>query len=138
MAALKKYDHQNIIFYDGDCGLCNRTVQLVLQKERKRDILFAALQSEFAIAFFKNLDLPSPNLTTFYFWENGKMYDKSTGVLKVTRHLKFPYFILAALRIFPRFLRDYVYDFIAGKRHQIMPPFCVLPTPLQRERFITD
>src|ERR1700757_233690 len=37
---------QTIIFFDGVCGLCNRTVDFVLREDRDRNFLFSALQGE--------------------------------------------------------------------------------------------
>ncbi len=39
-------EKQPILFFDGVCGLCNRTVDFVLQEDRDRRFLFAPLQGE--------------------------------------------------------------------------------------------
>ena len=38
----------NIIFYDGDCGLCNRFVKFVLRFEKSSLFYFSPLSSELA------------------------------------------------------------------------------------------
>ena len=37
---------QAIVFFDGVCGLCNRTVDFVLSEDRERNFLFSPLQGE--------------------------------------------------------------------------------------------
>jgi hypothetical protein len=37
-----------IIFYDGVCGLCDRSIQFIMLHDKKKVFRFAALQSEFA------------------------------------------------------------------------------------------
>ena len=42
-----------ILFYDGDCGFCNKSVQFVLKYENRSEIYFSALQSDFSRDFFQ-------------------------------------------------------------------------------------
>ena len=39
-------DASDIIFYDGECGLCHRVVRFVLSEDRAHAFRFAPLQSE--------------------------------------------------------------------------------------------
>ena len=36
-----------VLLYDGVCGFCNKTVQTILDQDKKGVLKFAALQSEF-------------------------------------------------------------------------------------------
>ncbi len=127
---------KNIIFYDGDCGFCNRSVQFVLNNERKSEIYFSSLQSDYAREFFKAQNLPNPDLSTFYYYSNGILYQKSTAALKVVPKLKWYYRFFVFGWIAPKFLRDGIYDFIAKNRKKIMNNFCALPNPEQQLRFL--
>lgn len=129
-------ENKPIVFYDGDCGFCNKSVQFILNNETSDAIHFAPLQSEFAQSFFTSKGLPAPDMSTFYFWDKTTMYSKSSGALRVINYLKFPFPLLKIGFIFPRFLRDWVYDFIAKRRHQLAAGFCALPMEKQRKRFI--
>lgn len=124
-----------IVFYDGDCGFCNKSVQFVLKNGKTNEIHFSALQSDFSKSFFKNQQLPEPDLSTFYFWD-ASMYSKSTGALKVLNYIKFPYSLLKIGWLLPQKMRDIVYDFIAKRRHKLAAGFCVLPSEEERKRFI--
>ncbi|MBL4861993.1 MAG: DUF393 domain-containing protein [Crocinitomicaceae bacterium] len=125
-----------IVFYDGDCGFCNRTVAFVLKYDKTKRIQFAAIQTEFTQALFKAKNLPSPDLSTFYFLENENVYQKSTAALRLAKHLKFPRSFLRFFWIVPRFIRDGVYDFIAKRRQRLSNGYCVIPSKEDRERFL--
>lgn len=125
-----------VVFYDGDCGFCNRSVQFILDHERDTTVHFCALQSELAQRFFQEHQFPQPDLSTFYFWNGSQLFERSSGALKVTAYLKASYSWLRIFIIVPRFLRDGVYNWIAKRRHKLANQQCALPTPEQRKRFL--
>ena len=126
-----------IIFYDGDCGLCNRSVGYVLKNEKHSEVHFAAIQSQFTMDLFSKRGWEKPDLSTVYYLEEDKLYTKSSAALNICRNLKFPQISLYGFIIVPRFIRDYFYDRIADRRKRISKGFCVMPTPDQRKRFIS-
>jgi len=126
-----------VVFYDGDCGFCNRSVNFVLKNDTTKSIHFAALQSGFTKRVFEERNWSQPDLSTFYFMENGVLNEKSKAAFKVLRY--FPWY-LRWLRIFtivPRSIRDWVYDQVAKRRRKISKGYCVMPTPEERRRFIS-
>ena len=125
-----------VVFYDGDCGFCNRSVQFILDHERDATVHFCALQSEMAQRFFREHHFPQPDLSTFYFWNGTRLFERSSGALKVTAYLKAPYSWLRIFSVVPRFMRDGVYNWIAKRRHKLASQQCALPTPEQRKRFL--
>lgn len=127
-----------IIFYDGDCGFCNKTVQFVLNNEKNDEIHFCALQSEFARSFFKELGIEKMDFSTFYFWDTKNLYKRSTAALKVLNYLRFPFILGKIGWICPRFIRDGIYNMIAKRRMRLAPSFCALPTPSQAIRFLSQ
>jgi len=130
------HEDQQIVFYDGDCGFCNKSVQFILAHEKSPRLKFAALQSGFAKQFFDSRGFAQPDLSTFYFWNGKKMYSKSDGALRVLKYLKFPYPLLQAGFIIPQAIRDSAYDSIAKRRHKLAGDFCAVPTPDQQKRFL--
>ena len=133
---MNKYNDKLILFYDGDCGFCNSTVEFILKHERKDEILFTALQSDFSVDFLEFKNLSEPDFSTLYFWNQGKMLQKSTAALEISKHLKPPFSWLFFLKIIPRFIRDSGYDFIAKRRKSIKNNACFLPSKIQQKRFI--
>lgn len=125
-----------ILFYDGDCGFCNRVVAYVLRNDRTKEIQFSSLQSDHAKTFFELHGLPAPDLSTFYFYDGIRIFQKSTASLKVTKWFKFPAWLLSVGWIVPKFVRDFGYDLIAKRRQRLAKGYCFVPTGEDRKRFI--
>lgn len=126
-----------IIFYDGDCGFCNKTVRFVLNHEKNDTIQFSALQSDFAKNFFRQLGIEEIDFSTFYFWDTETLHKRSTAALKVLNYMRFPVTLGKIGWIIPRFIRDAVYSAVAKRRMRLAGKFCVLPTPAQATRFLS-
>lgn len=132
---MKEMDRK-VVFYDGDCGFCNRSVQFILDHEKGDELHFCALQSGIAQDFFQKREFPKPDLSTFYYWDGERLWERSSGALRVSRLLKWPWNWLSVFLIIPRFIRDGVYNAVAARRHKLANAQCALPTPEQRKRFI--
>lgn len=128
----------NIFFYDGVCGLCNRSVDFILRHDRKKRFKFAPLQGEKALELLLSAGLPKPDLTTSILYRSGRFYTKSDAFLLVLRDLGLPWAVFAILRFVPRFLRDGAYDFVSANRLKIFgaTEICRMPSAETRERFI--
>lgn len=125
-----------IVFYDGDCGLCNRSMTFILNHERDNDLCFASLQSDFTKDLFEKHQWKQPNLDTFYLFIDGKLLDRSDAALEVAKHLKTPYSWLRIFRFVPRGLRDLVYNLIAANRQKVAFKKCMIPSTDQAKRFL--
>jgi predicted DCC family thiol-disulfide oxidoreductase YuxK len=125
------------LFYDGECGFCNQSVQFVLKHERHHDILFSPLQSEFSQAFFSELGQEQIDYSTLYFWSNEQLHDRSSAVFQLLKHMRYPIKLFRVFGFIPHFIRDYCYNIIARNRKRIAGSFCVIPTTEQRKRFLS-
>ncbi|MEO7597322.1 MAG: DCC1-like thiol-disulfide oxidoreductase family protein [Opitutus sp.] len=126
-----------VIFYDGDCGLCDRLVQWVAPRDRVGRFKFAPLQSGFGQAALRRHGLPLNDFDSMVLLENDRVYLRSTAALRVLRGL--PWWRWAyAFTIFPVALRDAVYRWVARHRKRWFPApeACGLPKPEWRGRFI--
>jgi predicted DCC family thiol-disulfide oxidoreductase YuxK len=130
-------DTRTILFYDGDCGLCSRAVRFVVKYERIPNVYFCSIQSEFARDFLKQFNINSLDLNTLYLFENNRIYQKSTGALKILPYLKKRFSILCFCWIFPRFIRDAVYDLIAKNRKRFFKDKCDLMA-IDKSRFLDE
>lgn len=131
---MKKNQYNSVVFYDESCGFCSASVQFILEK-RKSTFYFCPLQSDLA----KELLAPygiEIQLKTIYYLKDGKVYDRSSAVLRITRGLKGGYPLLYGFYIIPKFIRDAVYDTIAKRRHKIKTSRCLLPSPKEKSFFI--
>ena len=128
----------SIILFDGVCNLCDGVVQFVLKKDKKNRFRFAALQSERGTALLKQFGLSTTNYNSFVLIESGRVYQKSTAALRVLKGLGGVWVLLYGFIIFPRPIRDYIYDWVARNRYQFFgkKDECMLPTPEIRARFL--
>ena len=107
-----------------------------MKSDKNKTIMFAAIQSDFSQRFFVDKGYDAPDLSTFYFYVNGKIYNKSAGAIRVIKYFKFPQRLLAVGWIIPRVIADIGYDFIAKRRQRLSKGYCVLPSEEERKRFI--
>lgn len=127
-----------IILFDGICNFCNSAVKFTLKRNTKKNILFAALQSEAGQRLLQQYKLPVNNFESFIFIENGKAYKQSTAGLKVCRHLRGLWPVCSGFMIVPKFIRDGIYNWIAKNRYKWfgVRQQCMIPTPDVKERFL--
>lgn len=130
--------HKTIVFFDGYCNLCNRSVDFLIRNDKRRKIYYASQQSEFAKFFFENLHFDATNAESIILFYQGKFYLKSTAFLILMRLLGFPFNSMVVFYIFPKFLRNLVYDFIAKNRYQWFgkKATCRIPTTQEKEFFL--
>jgi predicted DCC family thiol-disulfide oxidoreductase YuxK len=111
------YQHP-IILFDGVCNLCSSSVQFVIRHDPQHHFRFASLQSNFGQQILEQFNLSTSDLSSFILLENGKIYTRSTGALKVAKQLNKGWSLLYAFIIVPAFIRDAVYQFIAKNRYK--------------------
>jgi predicted DCC family thiol-disulfide oxidoreductase YuxK len=131
-------EKKNIVFYDGVCNFCNGLVVFLLKHERRNNMSFCSLQSEFAESFLKDFNV-QVNLDTIYYYSNGNVYKRSEAIKKISRNLKLPYLIVFYfLAITPKFIREYFYKLFAKNRYKWFgkKDKCQIPSPEERLRFL--
>ena len=128
-----------IVLYDGVCGLCDRSVQLILRNDRRGRFRFAALQSETGRALLEKFDLPPEALDSVVLVEGGQAWRKSRAALRIARRMDAPWPLLWPLTIVPRPVADFFYDRLAKNRYRIFGKLdaCMIPPPEVRARFLS-
>jgi predicted DCC family thiol-disulfide oxidoreductase YuxK len=127
-----------VVLYDGECGLCDRFVQFTLARDPAGRLRYAPLQSEFAAELLRSVGMPPPDLGTMVVIEGGRAYTRSTAALRALARLRFPWPMVSAFRLVPRFLRDPIYRLVASNRYRWFgrADACRLLTPELRQRFL--
>lgn len=128
---------ERIVFFDGVCGLCNIFVDFLFKIDQKALFMVAPLQGETA----KRLLPPDRilDLDTVILYESGVLYTKSNAIIKILSTTgKIGLLASLGMRIFPRLLRDLVYDFIVNSRYSVYGKLdtCRLPTENEKKRFL--
>lgn len=105
-----------VVYFDGVCNLCNRLVDFVIRHDRKRRYYrFASLQGETASQRLPPA-LIGPNPETIVVEQGDELRFRSDAILAILSGLGGPWRIFGVLRVFPRALRDWVYNWVARKR----------------------
>lgn len=127
-----------VVLYDGVCGLCDRSVQLILRNDRRGRFRFAALQSEPGAALLEKHGLPAGALDSIVLVQGGRAWRKSAAALRIARRMDAPWPLLWPLRIVPRPVADLFYDLVARNRYRIFGTLdaCMIPPPEVRARFL--
>ena len=60
-------DRHPVLFFDGECGLCNRLVRLLLRLDRKAVLRFGPLQGSTAQQYLRTHGLPTADFDTLIY-----------------------------------------------------------------------
>ena len=129
--------HSPLLFFDGVCGLCNRSVDFLIERDKARVFRFAPLQGELAKRLLEEKDTKEIVPKAMVLWEDGKIYRGSTAVLRALTHLPGWRLPSRLALLIPCFLRDAVYAFIARNRYRWFgkSETCRLPSAEERTLF---
>lgn len=137
----QKAEPPELLFYDGQCGLCHYAVRFVLARDRTGEAFrFAPLESNAFLAA-----VPEPRRKTLpdslvVLTADGALLTRSTAVLHILRRLGGGWGLLAIIAgVVPTVARDWLYDGIARVRSRLFrrpPEVCPLVPQELRERFL--
>ena len=140
-----------VLLYDGVCGLCNRTVQFVLKRDRSDVFRFAALQSALGRRILERHSINPADLDTFYVVvefdasqpegsdQNAGLLARSDAVSFVLRELGGMWGLVGGLfMMLPRSVRDGMYNLVARSRYRMFGRYekCPVPSEADRKRFL--
>ena len=131
-------ENRPVLLFDGYCNLCNGSVNFVLKHEQNDELLFSSLDSQFAkqtLVNFKAEKLPD----SLVYCNKGEFFFMSDAALELSKHLKFPFNLGIIIWIFPKFIRDFGYKFIAKRRYKWFgkSDTCRIPTKEELNRFLS-
>ena len=134
-------DAAPVLLYDGVCGFCNKSVQLILDHDRRGSMRFAALQSDYGQSVVeRHPELRGVDSVVYVEQQTGgeRIHVRSDAALKVAAYLGGFWRIFLAAKVLPRGLRDYLYDLFARNRYKLFGKYdtCMLPPPEVRSRFL--
>ena len=112
---MQNFSIHRIVFYDGDCALCNRTVSFLIKADKNKRLKFAPLEG--VTAKLLSINEFADGEASVVFYNNEKVDYKSTAILNIIRELPFPWNLFYVLKIVPPFIRDYCYKVIGKNRY---------------------
>ena len=127
------------VFYDGQCGLCHRAVQFLLNRDPTGDkFRYAALQGETAATVLEPLTTVPDSMVVHT--RDKALLPQGDAALYLARALGGLWAVLGFVgHILPRFVRNLLYDAIAARRYRWFgqkDEMCPLLRPDQRALFL--
>jgi predicted DCC family thiol-disulfide oxidoreductase YuxK len=125
------------LLFDGECGLCQRIVRLLLRLDRHRRLRFAPLQGAAAQEYLRRHGLPTVDFNTLVFVPDWSQREAAGHLLRTDG-------VIAALRtsgggvtgalanvleVLPARVRDAGYRLVARWRFRIFGPWRPRPSP---------
>ena len=130
----------SMVFYDGTCGLCHRTVRFAIARDRDaRRFRFAALGGEtFRRLVPEALQAGLPD-SIVVLTPGGALLMRSAAVIHILERIGGAWRLTGKLlRLVPRRIRDLAYDGVARVRHRLFrrpTDACPVMPPELRARF---
>ncbi|NJL74527.1 MAG: DUF393 domain-containing protein [Saprospiraceae bacterium] len=128
-----------VVLFDGVCNFCNSTVRFIIDHDRKGQFQFASIQSQIGQRLLHQYKAPT-DLSTIVLIEKttGKVYLRSTAILRIARPLDSPWRWFCILLIVPSPIRDIFYTLFASQRYRWFgkKDSCEIPSMEVQTRFL--
>ena len=131
-------DDRPIIVFDGKCVLCSGWAQFVLRNDRRKRFRLLPAQTPLGKALYRHYGLDPDDYETNLLIEDGLVWQKSEGTIRMFERLGLPWSLLAVARILPRSIRDRLYRVLARNRLRWfgVRESCLLALPGLEDRFL--
>ncbi len=103
-----------IVFFDGDCGLCQRSLQFLFKNDKRKLLRYAPLQGETAKELLP-LSLRQ-NRQSVVFFDRGELFIQTRAIQNILKYLTSLWWLRLLLKLFPSFLKNSIYNLIAKHR----------------------
>ena len=131
---------RTILFFDGDCGLCSRSVRMLMRMDQEARLSYAPLQGEVARKLLPE-NLRENLSTAVLYLPQAKgaplRLTRSRAILEAVIQTKSPWRLLAKpARCLPVSLLDAVYNCIAKYRKHLFKASCPIPQTKLGDRLL--
>jgi predicted DCC family thiol-disulfide oxidoreductase YuxK len=126
-----------VVLYDGECGLCHRSVKFLIQRDRNQ-LWYAPLQGETAAALrARHPEIPA-TLESVVLVDRDRVYVRSKAFLYGAKYLTRPWRWAYHLRWLPALMLDVIYRLIARIRYRVWGKFdsCQRPSVEQQAHLL--
>jgi len=131
-------EEKKIVLFDGVCNLCSSSVQFIISHDKKNQFLFGSLQGKAGREYLQKFNLPENDFNSFMLVEGDQLFTRSSGALRMLKHLGGRWQLLYAFIIIPKFIRDGIYNLVAKNRYKWFgkKEECWIPTPEWKAKFL--
>lgn len=110
--------NKDIVFFDGNCGLCARSVRYIRKRDKNKAFDYIPLQATEAEQHIGNNQPQDIDPDTVIFMQNGRFYYRSEAAIRIMMKLGGLNRLFSVFLIIPPGIRDYFYDLVARNRHK--------------------
>lgn len=137
---IKPVAHQlrkTIVFFDGYCGLCNHSINILIRFDSKKALNYAPLQGSTAVALLPRDLHHAPQTIVVY--DEDRIWIKTEAVFRIIQKIGGIWSLLLIFRVLPIGLMNLGYDFVSRNRHRWFKPLaaCRLPSADEADRFLS-
>lgn len=127
-----------IILFDGVCNLCNGAINFIIERDTNNVFRFATLDSEIAEQLSVKYNIDLSKIDSIILISDNRAFIKSSAALHIAKDLSASWPLLYGFMIFPKFIRNAVYDLIAKNRYKWFgkKDSCMVPTAELRAKFL--
>jgi predicted DCC family thiol-disulfide oxidoreductase YuxK len=128
-----------VVFYDGDCGLCARSVRWLSARDRLGRLHYAPLGGETARGVGHEAVMATGGAAgTLVYLADGAVYVRSRAVFALLREVRTAWRFLRVFRVLPAWLTDLPYRAIARVRYRLFgrAETCGMPSATLRARLL--
>jgi hypothetical protein len=127
----------NIILFDGVCNLCNNFVSFLIKYDKNNIFKFAASQTNAGENIIRQNKVLNEGKSVIFIKE-GIVFYKSDAVIEIAKQMNGWPRIFKYSALFPKCIRDGIYDLIAKYRYTLFgkKETCAVPSEKDKERFI--
>jgi predicted DCC family thiol-disulfide oxidoreductase YuxK len=127
----------NIILFDGVCNLCSNSVSLLIKYDKNNIFRFAAMQTKAGENIIQEYNVLNDRKSIILI-KQGTVFYKSDAIIEIAKQITGWPSILKYGFLFPKFLRDGMYDLIAKNRYFLFgkKDTCSTPSEKDSKRFI--
>ena len=115
-------------------------MMFVIKRDKKRQIRYATIQSKQGKKLMNKYGIEETYLGSLIFIDEGKVYLRSTGALRLCLYLKGLWPLLYVFIIVPPFVRNTFYDTVSKYRYSLFgkQEKCMVPTLELKSLFLDD
>ncbi len=133
--------NKKIILFDGECNLCDWSVQLLIKNDLHDVFRFASLQSGLGQEIQQGYGIDTSRMNSVIVIDDYVGYKtKTTAIFSMTRSMGPLWFVFNIFWIIPKFLRDWVYTIITKNRYRLFgrKNTCMIMTDDIRHKFLDN
>jgi predicted DCC family thiol-disulfide oxidoreductase YuxK len=131
---------KHLVFYDGNCGFCDQSVQILLKLDKRRLFAFAPLKGETAAKFLQQISQEMQQADSLIlvedFQSNPKLYIMGKAILRIFWLLGGFWSLIGWMNVLPSAPFDFFYRIVARNRGRLFSGTCTLPLEKERDRFL--